>query len=835
MHNVSGDAHTFSDATVGYSAQTPLTATITNIGNSSLTGGIIVLTDGLSFALSKTMLDAMASGSIDTFTVIPKTGLTAGVYSDTVTVIGTPGSQTASFTVSFTVSAAPLNFDTPTFSGTLKVGEAIIDGKLSIPYTNATGGESYDITVAVAGSGAVGIDPVTTAVTKNLTQGNGIIEIPITGTPTTAGQVTFTISGIAKLTSNMVTVNVSPFAGGDGTSGNPYQIDSAAGLAAMANNLTAHYILTDDIDLSAYGNWTPIAPDDNYPFTGSFDGVYTIDGLTIESGSYGSAYAGLFGYIGTSGRVKNLTLTNVSIDVTYAGIIYAGGVAGYNYGTITNCDVTGSVSTTGGKYVYASGIAGRNSGTITNCYVTGDMTSTADGTDGFAYAGGVAGYNGIIGYNGGTITSCYTTGVVTAIAGHSAYAGGIAGVNNGSGSITKCYAMGTVTAASTRGNTYAGGAAGYNGATITNSYATGDVTSTSDGASGFAYAGGVAGVNYSSVTSCYATGDVTSNTGGTNSIARAGGVVGYNNTGTITNCYATGDVTATATSSFVYAGGVAGYNEESGSITNCVALGSSVRATGSTVRVARVVGYNSATITRCYANSGMVLIDITVGDSENNGTGVGSNVISIQSWWTNSSNWSTVWDFTNVWYWDSGHLPYLNAGHKILISNLGMKATRMLLPQTATLTLGTSGNGAASHDGEYGDTFLIGTEVTITATPDAGYVFAEWQDENGETVSTDAVYSFEIKEDMMLTAVFTLAEETQAQGDTPSDTPDSEDEPEQQDADSGGGDNTPAIPETEPTILPQDEDEPEDARDDTDDGDYAPEDNGGDGSEAIKE
>jgi len=772
MHNVSGNAHTFSDATVGYNAQTPLTATITNIGNSSLTGGTIVLTDGSSFELSKTTLDATASGSADTFMVIPKTGLTAGVYSDTVTVTGTPGDQTASFTVSFTVSAAPLSFDTPSFSGTLKVGQ-VSNGKLSIHYTNATGTESYYITASVSGMGADGI--YITDINERLRQGNGIIEIPITGTPITAGRATFTISGIAELTSNTVTVNVSPFAGGNGSQGSPYQIDSAAGLAAMADGLTAHYILTDDITVTA---WTPIGDIISGTFKGSLDGNGQVVTFNVD---FGTDYqcAGLFGAIGNGGKVKNLTVAGAVTTKYNTSSANIGGIVGIlnNGGTIENCAVSASISATGGSNVFVGGVVGYNSGTITNSYATGAVTSTASGTS--AHAGGV------VGYNEGTITNSYATGVVTSTAnGNSAYAGGVAGRNEG---------------------------------TITNSYAKGTVTS---------------------------------NTGGTSSYVYAGGVAGYNN-GTITNSYATGAVTSTVGGTSAYAGGIVGNNSSSGSITNCAALNGSVSAARNSgvggTYTGRVAGDNNSTLTNNYANNAMWVNNVTVNDDGNNGTGVGSNAISNQSWWTNSSNWSTVWDFT-VWNWDNGnsHLPYLNASHMISISSLSLNATRMLMLQTATLTLDTSGSGVASHDGKYGDTFLVGDTVTITATPEADYMFVEWQDEIGEVMSTDAEYSFEITEDMTLTAVFMPAEETQEQGDNPADTPDSEDEPEQQDeqkqdeqhqdADTDDGDNTDVAPEPEPAILPQDEDEPEDTGDDSNVGNEAPENNDEeDGSEAIEE
>ena len=186
---------------------------------------------------------------------------------------------------------------------------------------------------------------------------------------------------------------------------------------------------------------------------------------------------------------------------------------------------------------------------------------------------------------------------------------------------------------------------------------------------------------------------------------------------------------------------------------------------------------------------------------------MGSVAISAQSWWSTTP---LTWDFTNAWHWESGYLPYLNDSHKISISSLNLNTTRMLLPQTATLTLGTSGNGAASHDGEYGDTLLIGTEVTITATPDAGYVFVEWRDETGEAVSTDAEYSFEFTGDVTLTAVFTFAEEWQAE--TPPTEMREGEEEQQQDSDTGGDAIVPNDPASEPP-KPDNESEDEDDAD----------------------
>ena len=575
--------------------------------------------------------------------------------------------------------------------------------------------------------------------------------------------------------SGELTITVLPFAGGDGSQGSPYQIDSAAGLAAMANDLTAHYILTDDITVTT---WTPIGDSGNR-FTGILEGNGQV--VTFDNVNFGTGYqrTGLFGYISSGGKVKNLTVAG-ALTTEYSGSgsnAIIGGVTGTLFigGTIENCAVSASVSATGGSNVFAGGVVGYNNGTITNCYATGAVTSTARGTDRIAYAGG------LVGQNVGTITSSYATSTVTSTAdGLGVCAGGVAGQNGGT--ITNCYATGTVAASSTRSYVYGGGVTGSNGGTITNCYATGAVTST---AINVAYAGGVAG----------------------------------NNTGGITNCAAL-----------------------NGSVSAAVDVG------GTYTR--RVAGDNSGgTLTNTYANSAMRVNNVTVTDDTSNpentinGAGVGSHAISAQSWWSSMLGWTFS---IGGWSWESDCLPYLNDSHMIPISNLSMNLTRMLLPQTVTLTLGTSGNGAASHDGEYGDTFLVGDTVTITAKPDEGYVFVEWWDENDETVSADAVYSFEIIEDMTLTAVFTLTEETQEQGDNPADTPDSEDEPEQQDeqkqdeqqqdADTDDGDNTDVAPEPEPAILPQDEDESEDTGDNTNISNEVLENNdGSDGLEAIEE
>jgi hypothetical protein len=119
-HNVSQGAHTFSVASPGYGAQTPLSVTVTNNGNRP-TGDLAVAlegTDAGSFELSAGSLSGIAKEGSANFTVQPKTGLAKGNYGATVRVSGDNG-LSAVFTVSFAVDDsgnAGLTLTLPDFS-----------------------------------------------------------------------------------------------------------------------------------------------------------------------------------------------------------------------------------------------------------------------------------------------------------------------------------------------------------------------------------------------------------------------------------------------------------------------------------------------------------------------------------------------------------------------------------------------------------------------------------------------------------------------------------------------------------------------------------------------
>ena len=54
---------------------------------------------------------------------------------------------------------------------------------------------------------------------------------------------------------------------GSGTATDPYLINNADSLNKIRDNLTAHYKLTNDIDLGGIINWNPLGT-----FTGSLNG-----------------------------------------------------------------------------------------------------------------------------------------------------------------------------------------------------------------------------------------------------------------------------------------------------------------------------------------------------------------------------------------------------------------------------------------------------------------------------------------------------------------------------------------------------------------------------------
>lgn len=274
-----------------------------------------------------------------------------------------------------------------------------------------------------------------------------------------------------------------------------YTVTSAEGLKNIAKlvneewKLGINITLTDDIDLTGI-DWTPIGIDYNHQYTGTFDGGgHTITGLAVTGSDQ---YAGLFGRIGSGGTVKNVTLKDVKIESNHSSG-NVGGVAGWSYGNIEYCSVSGSVSSNS----TAGGVVGYQSdGAITGC----NSSATVKG---MVLAGGVAGATN----SGASLTGCYATGSVSVENNttSAAYAGGVVGSNGASSTLTACYATGSVTGSGS-GTIYTGGVTGTNDCgTLTACYHANGTVSGPDGTTG-----GVTGRNFKDtllgsgiITACY--------------------------------------------------------------------------------------------------------------------------------------------------------------------------------------------------------------------------------------------------------------------------------------------------------------------------------------------
>ena len=240
-----------------------------------------------------------------------------------------------------------------------------------------------------------------------------------------------------------------------------YTVTSADGLMNVAELVNGgktdiNITLDKNIDLTGK-DWTPIGTSFDNSYTGTFDGGgHTITGLTVTTND---EYAGLFGYLGNfgnaAGTVKNVVMDGIQITCNHR-LGYAGGVAGFSWGTIENCSVSGSVS--GTKCV--GGVVGaQKAGSITGCSSSATVKGTVD-------VGGVAGEKW------GSMTACYATGNVTLEidSPKNLSGGGLVGFNGGS-SVLACYATGNVTSTgSSTGNVHIGGFLGDNYTTVTACY-----------------------------------------------------------------------------------------------------------------------------------------------------------------------------------------------------------------------------------------------------------------------------------------------------------------------------------------------------------------------------
>jgi len=269
------------------------------------------------------------------------------------------------------------------------------------------------------------------------------------------------------------------------TEDGPIEIYDWYDLDKVRSNLTADYVLMNNLDESTDGydelvdtekGWEPIG--------------------------YASGFKGIFD--GQEKEIKDLYISRAGVNPTAE---YEDGLFRRLDGTIQNLGLI-DVNVTGDEHV--GGLVGwKRNGTVLNSYVTGTVSGTTD-------VGGLVGWT----TKNGNIAHSYANVDVDGYG----EVGGLVGEND-DGIITNSYALGDV-----NGHEYVGGLVGDNDGRITNSYATGDATAT-----GW-YAGGLVGFEHGEkVSNTYATGGVSADEG-------VGGLLGFISCSSATNSYSTGEV-----------------------------------------------------------------------------------------------------------------------------------------------------------------------------------------------------------------------------------------------------------------------------------------------------
>ncbi|WP_455652549.1 beta strand repeat-containing protein [Phascolarctobacterium sp.] len=425
-----------------------------------------------------------------------------------------------------------------------------------------------------------------------------------------------------------------------------YNVDD---LQAINNNLAGDYMLANDIDAKDATGFKSIGHMDYDDTAGGFSG--TLDGLNCEIKNLtiemtNKQNVGLFNIILEGASVKNLQMTNSSIT----GEAQVGGIAGKNYGTISNVttnhkDITCTLTTVGGivgvnygkldnvinKGTITStgsnlgGIAGSNSGTINNARNEAAIEAKASNVGGIvgsnsamgtisnsvnsgkitgsnvSNVGGIVGYNGSGSVRGGIIDSCTNTKeAVINITGGSNI-GGIAGRNDFGSNGTSGRDWYSITNsnnyAAVSGKDHIGGIVGHNKDWIEKNQNFGAITGTGN------YVGGIVGANSENpaiIENC-------TNSGVIIGINYVGGIAGYNGydgdygTAKITNSHNAESASVTGNS---FVGGIVGYNvytdTNGGAIVENSTNSGDVKATGYTTDkngknwsyIGGIAGYN---------------------------------------------------------------------------------------------------------------------------------------------------------------------------------------------------------------------------------------------------
>ncbi len=244
------------------------------------------------------------------------------------------------------------------------------------------------------------------------------------------------------------------FGGGDGSTGDPYLIEDLDDLQAMNNDLSAHYAMANDIDLSAFdwsawgdGNGFVPVGDASDRFSGSFDGQgHTITGLYIHRPD--TSNVGVFGHVGDDTGptvIKNAGMVDADITGARGTGSLIGRVTGNANTLVENCyadggTVTGNGATGGliGSFnSWRTTPGGTDNPVLRYSYTNLAVYSSASG-------GGRDKFGGLAGCaQKGTIQNSYSRSSVTVTGG--SRIGGLAGCIDNRGEVLNSYSTGLVT------------------------------------------------------------------------------------------------------------------------------------------------------------------------------------------------------------------------------------------------------------------------------------------------------------------------------------------------------------------------------------------------------
>lgn len=401
------------------------------------------------------------------------------------------------------------------------------------------------------------------------------------------------------------------------------------GLAQLVNNEIDDFSgktinLTADIALTS--NHTPIG--DNSTTAKQFKGTFNGNNKTISNLSVsGVDYAGLFGYVGAGGQIKDIAVNVANIS----SATYAGGLAGYyaSIKTIENCKVTisGKISASAStNFSYQSPHYYVHYEDPYQINVTWNESESSD-----CYSGGLVGYvNQTIviknSYSIGDISSSISAKAISRFGGCS---------STGSHS-RKFYVY-----VSAYVNAYVGGLVGYANQTLTisNSYSNSNISASSQSNSdGSMYAS--VGENRYCYATCYP-------------FSWLGGLVGWGNI-TINNSYSIGsisvnDVNSTSIYSDLsdskpqsYCGGLIGYSSDKTDIVNSYSS-KTINETGKGTRYSGGIlgNWSSGTNNSVYHNS----------DETNNTAGQGepTGILGMTAEQLKKQGTFFNWDFDYIW------------------------------------------------------------------------------------------------------------------------------------------------------------------------------------------